>query len=226
MQDELYKLDYEDIVAGMPTRFKYRQVKPNSYGLSTDEILLARDTTLKQYVSLKKLAPYGEQEHAVGSKKRRRFREALLQEMKEDEDANAASEPVAANNEEAMAAEAKMNEVSKKKRRRLKKGKKKTKNTDVSINSNAAGKESGTKQRGIAGQSDAKGRSGVKVNEKSEGGVIPEIHEQVERLDKLEGAEESEKQYPRQNLQKSKKKKRKRKKLAGVSASRLASYGL
>ena len=149
-----------------------------------------------------------------------------MQEMKEDEDANTASEPVAANNEVSMVAEAKMNEVKKKKRRRLKKGKKKTKNTDVSNNSNAAGKEGDTKQRDIAGQSNAKERSGVKVDEISEGGVVPEIHDQLERLDTLEGAAESEKQYSRQNLQKSKKKKRKRKKLAGVSASRLASYGL
>ena len=61
MQEELYKLDYEDIVAGMPTRFKYRSVEPNSYGLSAREILFARDTTLKNFVSLKKMAPYREE---------------------------------------------------------------------------------------------------------------------------------------------------------------------
>lgn len=58
MMDELYKLDYEDIIGDMPTRFKYRSVEANSYGLSTEEILLANDTTLKQFVSLKKMAPY------------------------------------------------------------------------------------------------------------------------------------------------------------------------
>jgi protein KRI1 len=58
MMDELYKLDYEDIIGDMPTRFKYRSVEPNSYGLSTTEILMANDTSLKQFVSLKKMAPY------------------------------------------------------------------------------------------------------------------------------------------------------------------------
>ena len=64
-------LNYEDIVAGMPTRFKYRQGDTNSCGLSTEEILFARDSTLTQFVSLKKLAPCAEQEYFVGSKKRR-----------------------------------------------------------------------------------------------------------------------------------------------------------
>merc|ERR1711935_1133892 len=94
MQEELYKLDYEDIVAGMPTRFKYRQVEKNDYGLSTHEILLARDSTLKQYVSLKKMAPYNEDgEHHANSKKRRRFRDFLksdMEEFKAQEEANIA----------------------------------------------------------------------------------------------------------------------------------------
>ena len=58
MADELYKLDYEDLIGDMPTRFKYRTVDKNSYGLSTTEILFAKDTALKQFVSLKKMAPY------------------------------------------------------------------------------------------------------------------------------------------------------------------------
>eukprot|EP00977_Amphora_coffeiformis_P018046 scaffold6120_cov162-Amphora_coffeaeformis.AAC.3 len=85
MEDDLYKLDYEDIVAGMPTRFKYRQVEPNDYGLTTEEILFARDTTLKQFVSLKKMAPYRDDgEYNAGGRRRRRFREILKHEIEEE----------------------------------------------------------------------------------------------------------------------------------------------
>ncbi|KAG7361658.1 KRI1-like family protein [Nitzschia inconspicua] len=122
MQEELYKLDYEDIVAGMPTRFKYREVEPNDYGLTTQEILFARDSTLKQFVSLKKMAPYNENgEFHVGSKKRRKFREQLKQdleeEMAQEEKSKGITKVESTTVEEGE-------EGKKKKRRRLKKGKK------------------------------------------------------------------------------------------------------
>ncbi|KAG8085965.1 hypothetical protein GUJ93_ZPchr0010g10203 [Zizania palustris] len=58
--EEYYKLDYEDTIGDLKTRFKYKQVLPNSFGLSTYEILASDDNDLNQYVSIKKIAPYRE----------------------------------------------------------------------------------------------------------------------------------------------------------------------
>ena len=56
--DEYYALDAEDFIDDVPCRFKYKEVAPSMYGLTTKEILSMSDKQLTQIVPLKKLAPY------------------------------------------------------------------------------------------------------------------------------------------------------------------------
>ncbi|GIL45728.1 hypothetical protein Vafri_2894 [Volvox africanus] len=56
--EEYYKLDYEDNVGGIKTRFRYKEVPANTFGLNVDEILRIDDKALNQVVGIKRLAPY------------------------------------------------------------------------------------------------------------------------------------------------------------------------
>ncbi|KAK0607783.1 hypothetical protein LWI29_020463 [Acer saccharum] len=88
MLEEFYKLDYEDTIGDLKTRFKYAKVKPNRYGLKTKEILVLDDKELNQYVSIKKLAPYREKEWKVPDVQRYQQKlktKQLLQGQKSDD---------------------------------------------------------------------------------------------------------------------------------------------
>lgn len=85
LMESMYKLDYEDIVAGIPCRFKYKQVEPENFGLSAEDVLFADDAELNKYVGLKKLAPYrfgkGIKDEVKLAKKRKRLREAIKERL-------------------------------------------------------------------------------------------------------------------------------------------------
>lgn len=61
MVDEYYNLNYEDIIGGAPVRFKYKKVEPESFNMTSVDILTKDDKELNQIVSLKYLAPYRSQ---------------------------------------------------------------------------------------------------------------------------------------------------------------------
>lgn len=203
IEDELYKLDYEDIVAGMPTRFKYRQVEANNYGLSTEEILLARDTTLKQFVSLKKMAPYAEQEYRVTGRKRRKFRDMLEDDVKEQVEEELEAQP------------------KKKKSRRLRKGKR-TRKEDSEETSKA--ESINELENNISGKEDQT----IERESKSQAKETPSDGNDSHKLapNRKERKKADSKVSSSGNKKKKRKRKKKKEKVEGVSNARLASYGL
>lgn len=53
-----------------PDSFRYREVSPESFGLSTREIFLADDLELNKFISIKKFAPYRPKELALKDKRK------------------------------------------------------------------------------------------------------------------------------------------------------------
>ncbi|KAI3796140.1 hypothetical protein L1987_38805 [Smallanthus sonchifolius] len=63
--EEYYKLECEDTIGDLRTRFRYKPVNKNTYGLKAKEVLLVDEKELNQLVPLKKLATYREDEFVV-----------------------------------------------------------------------------------------------------------------------------------------------------------------
>jgi protein KRI1 len=59
--DEYFQLHYEDVVSGVPTRFKYTDTKPENFGLTALDILEMDDSELDRIMPFKNIVPYGEQ---------------------------------------------------------------------------------------------------------------------------------------------------------------------
>lgn len=64
-------------------KFKYREVSPESFGLSTREIFLADDSDLNKLISIKKFAPYRPKELALKDK-RKYAKKKHLQQWRKD----------------------------------------------------------------------------------------------------------------------------------------------
>lgn len=216
MEDELYKLDYEDIIGDMPTRFKYRKVEANRFGLTPQEILFAKDTTLKQFVSLKRMAPYSEgEEYLPGTKKRKRFRDLAkhdyeeLLEAEPDADTEQVEQPAATG-------EAEDADKPKKKRRRQKKKKKGVDGSGVDDHVKEKA-EDATKEN-------ASEKKAEKKDKKKKDKQAPADAEDAASESK---ADAKKKRRQKKNKDgKSSSKKKKSSKIAGVAESRLAAYGL
>ena len=230
MLDELYKLDYEDIIGDMPTRFKYRKVQENRYGLRPEEILFSRDSSLKQFVSLKRMAPYIENdEYVPGSKKRRRFREMSSAEIYEEMQ-KYAPENMKENTKED---EKDAVQPKKKRRRQKKKGKKQESIiTSEVANRSEGGETAAASNARVNTPTKAKGsrkKKGKKLKRTEVDEIKPIQQGETDVNPTEDPPSRAELKFTKKKAKKKdgkSQKMSKKRKVDGVSSSRLASYGL
>ena len=224
LEDELYKLDYEDLIGDMPTRFKYRSVERNHYGLSTEEILFARDSTLKQFVSLKRMAPYREDgEYHPGTKKRKRFRQMLKTDNEELEGGDATEDVAKPEIED---------DKKKKRRRQKKKGGSNTDDAKEPSDEMAELEETGQSEKKKRRRRKKNGEGEEKPSKQSESEAnvsnpvaVDEPQDDVHADDKQSKPKKTKDKKQSKNRD-GKSKKSKKSKVKGVSSARLSAYGL
>lgn len=91
-EEKYFQKSFEDVIEGMPTRYKYVNVQKTSFGLSTEDILMADDELLSKHAPSKCYAPFitpeehNELEEKYGSKKRiYKFRDLLKRSLECEE---------------------------------------------------------------------------------------------------------------------------------------------
>ncbi|XP_006461453.1 hypothetical protein AGABI2DRAFT_143340 [Agaricus bisporus var. bisporus H97] len=82
--EEIYNLDFNDMVGDLPTRFNYAPVAKQTYALSPSEILFATDKELNEFMSIKRYAPYKTDARKWDTERQRKLRE-LQATLKERE---------------------------------------------------------------------------------------------------------------------------------------------
>ncbi|KAI0048814.1 hypothetical protein FA95DRAFT_997648 [Auriscalpium vulgare] len=73
--EDLFELEFNDLVAGQPTRFRYTPVAKSAYALTPAEILVADDRDLNEYMGIKKIAPYRKEKSVWDPRRATRLRE-------------------------------------------------------------------------------------------------------------------------------------------------------
>ncbi|EGG06722.1 uncharacterized protein MELLADRAFT_86393 [Melampsora larici-populina 98AG31] len=73
--DEYHKLDYEDLIGDLRTRFKYTEVEPDPLNITPAEILMATDAELNDIIGLGKLAPYRTEPDKKSATRKKKLKE-------------------------------------------------------------------------------------------------------------------------------------------------------